>query len=153
MDLLDYKAAGFWWSVFQSLVLVGLWVYSVWANRSRATKQEFENVRKELHGGLKSVREELDRAERSAENGLNRLERHFDQRLDAQGEQRSSDMSRIVAIERTLTHLPTQSDIRQLDHAIGKIGTDLAMIKGAMEPLNHITKSINQWLIDGGGKK
>lgn len=142
MEAIDYKAASFWWMVIQSVALCGLWVYNVLANRTRATREEFERLA-----------ENIRNAENASKNAVDRLERNIDQRLDGLEQQHAADRARVSVIEGHLNHQPTQDDMRRLERAISEVSVKVAEIGGQMEPLAHLTKALNQFMMEGGHHK
>lgn len=151
MDL-DYDQLKFWLNFAELIAIAGLYLYSMWDRRSRATREEITKLREKLDGGLKSVRGELNKVSDASKDGMNRIEKHFDERFGNLRESRSGDQQRITALERSIDHLPTQGDLAILRKEISVIGQDTAMIKGSLAGIDNLTRLINQFLMEKGAR-
>lgn len=114
-----------------------------------------------LLGGAAFVMAWWDRKERASKRALTDLERRVQGRLiDFESAQDSHHQSnqqafamlreRMAAVDETMKHMPTHSDITHLAQAVATLAARVAELKGEVAGTTRTVERMNQFLMERG---
>ena len=114
-----------------------------------------------LLGGAAFVMTWMDRKERASKKALSDLERKVQVRLNEHESTQDSNhqinqqalaalRERMAALDETLKHMPTNSDINNLAQSVFTLASRVAELKGEVSGTTRTVERMNQFLMERG---
>ncbi len=114
-----------------------------------------------LLGGAAFVMTWMDRKERASKKALSDLERKVQVRLNEHESTQDSNhqinqqalaalRERMAALDETLKHMPTNSDINNLAQSVSALASRVSELKGEVSGTTRTVERMNQFLMERG---
>ena len=134
---MDWKLV---YSVFRDVLLVGFFLYTVWANREKVNAKKFKNLETQV-----ADKQSRDEAKKSLSEHEERCRRHREQTVDL--------AATLRGLQSEVNHLPSRSEIKGLNDNITDLAGKMGKLEGRLEGINRAADLMNEFLINQGGKK
>lgn len=124
LPMLNYKAAQFWISVVHSIALLGLFVYTHMANKSKVNANAINAVRGDLETTCGHLQDRISRTERRQDV--------FETKLDS---------------------APTHQDLSKVYERLNDVAESLSGARGQMSALSQQLSLVNDYLLNNKGNR